>query len=181
LGLAAILAVTVSAAGVICLSLNQTRLTPGALRSGLAEKPTLIGFACAACLGASVVFFRGGALALGHDNVAMAAGYTFALSVVLQTLMMGAWIRWREPGEFTRVLRHWRWAAPVGVAGALGSICWFTAFTMQNAAYVRALGQIELVFTFITTVLVFRERVSRMEITGILLVIGAILLLLLAG
>jgi len=28
---------------------------------------------------------------------------------------------------------------------------------------------------------VFRERVSRMEITGILLVVGAILLLLLAG
>ncbi len=181
LGPAAILAVTVSAAGVICLSLNQTRLTLGALRSGLAEKPTLIGFACAACLGASVVFFRGGALALGHDNVAMAAGYTFAIAVVLQTLVMGAWILWREPGEFTRVLRHWRWAAPVGVAGALGSICWFTAFTMQNAAYVRALGQIELVFTFIASVVVFRERVGRMEITGIVLVVGAILLLLLAG
>ncbi|MHA1529029.1 MAG: EamA family transporter [Alphaproteobacteria bacterium] len=181
LGLAAILAVIVSAAGVVCLSLDRTRLGLGALLAGLAEKPTLIGFACAACLGASVVFFRGGALALGHDNVAMAAGYTFAISVVLQTLLMGAWIRWREPGEFRRVLRNWRWAAPVGVAGALGSICWFTAFTMQNAAYVRALGQIELVFTFIASVAFFRERVSRMEVTGIVLVVGAILLLLLAG
>jgi len=181
LGLAAILAVVVSAAGLICLSLNQTRLTPGALLAGLADKPTLIGLACAACLGASVVFFRGGALALGHDNVAMAAGYTFAVAVVLQTLMMGAWVRWREPGEFTRVLRNWRWAVPVGVAGALGSVCWFTAFTMQNAAYVRALGQVELVFTFIASVAFFRERVSRMEITGIVLVVGAILLLLLAG
>jgi drug/metabolite transporter (DMT)-like permease len=181
LGPAAIVAVLVSAAGVVCLSLDRTRLGLGALLSGLAEKPTLIGFACAACLGASVVFFRGGALALGHDNVAMAAGYTFAIAVVLQTLMMGAWIRWREPGEFTRIFRHWRWAAPVGVAGALGSICWFTAFTMQNAAYVRALGQIELVFTFLASVAVFRERVSRMEVTGIVLVVGAILLLLLAG
>jgi len=181
LGQVAILAVLISAAGVLCLSMDRTRLTPGALLSGLAEKPTLIGFACAACLGASVIFFRGGALALGHDNVAMAAGYTFAVGVVLQTVVMGAYIIWREPGEFTRVLRHWRWAAPVGVAGALGSICWFTAFTMQNATYVRALGQIELVFTFVAAVAVFRERVSRMEITGILLVVGAILLLLLAG
>jgi len=181
LGLVAILAVTISAAGVVCLSMDRTRLTLGALFSGLAEKPTLIGFACAACLGASVIFFRGGALALGHDSVAMAAGYTFAIAVVLQTLMMGVWIRWREPGEFTKVLRHWRWAAPVGVAGALGSVCWFTAFTMQNATYVRALGQIELVFTFAVTVAVFREQVSRMEIAGILLVASAIFLLLLAG
>ena len=181
LGLLAVLAIAISAGGVVCLSMDQTRLTPGALLAGLTEKPTLIGLLCAACLGASVVFFRGGALSLGHDNVAMAAGYTFAISVVLQTLMMGAYIRWREPGEITRVIRHWRWAAPVGIAGALGSVGWFTAFTMQNAAYVRAVGQVELVFTFLASVLIFRERVSRMEIIGILLVAGAILLLVLAG
>jgi drug/metabolite transporter (DMT)-like permease len=69
----------------------------------------------------------------------------------------------------------------VGVAGALCSICWFTAFTIQNATYVRAVGQIELVFTFIATVVFFREKVSRLEIGGIVLVVGAILLLLLGG
>ncbi len=45
----------------------------------------------------------------------------------------------------------------------------------------RALGQIELVFTFLASVAVFREQVSRMEVTGIVLVVGAIVLLLLAG
>jgi drug/metabolite transporter (DMT)-like permease len=181
LTLAAGLAILLSATGVVCLSMDQTNLTLGRLFSGLGEKPTLIGLLCAGCLGASVVFFRGGALALGHDNVAMAAGFTFAVSVVLQTAMMGVWIIWREPGEFRKVFRHWRLAAPVGVAGALGSVCWFTAFTMQNAAYVRALGQIELVFTFIATIVFFREKVSRLETGGIVLVVGAILLLLLAG
>jgi drug/metabolite transporter (DMT)-like permease len=181
LGLVAGLAVALSAVGVICLSMDQAKLTPGALLAGLAEKPTLIGLLCAACLGASVVFFRGGALSLGHDNVAMAAGFTFAISVVLQTVMMGAYIHWREPGQIRAVLRHWRWAAPVGIAGALGSICWFTAFTMQNAAYVRALGQIELVFTFLASVIVFREKVGRIELLGILLIAAAILLILLAG
>jgi drug/metabolite transporter (DMT)-like permease len=46
---------------------------------------------------------------------------------------------------------------------------------------VRALGQIELVFTFIATIVFFREKVSRLETGGIVLVVGAILLLLLAG
>jgi drug/metabolite transporter (DMT)-like permease len=180
LGLVAGLAILISAAGVICLSMDQTSLTLARLFSGLADKPTLIGLLCAACLGASVVFFRGAALALGHDSVAMAAGYTFAIAVVLQTVMMGLFLRWREPGQIGAVLGHWRWAAPVGIAGGLGSICWFTAFTLQNAAYVRAVGQIELVFTFLASVLFFREKVRSMEVVGILLVVGAILLLLLA-
>ena len=51
--------------------------------------------------------------------------------------------------------------------------------TIQNAAYVRALGQIELVFTFLASALIFRERSNRFEITGIVLVIAGILALLL--
>jgi drug/metabolite transporter (DMT)-like permease len=51
--------------------------------------------------------------------------------------------------------------------------------TIQNAAYVRALGQIELVFTFAAAVFFFRERPNRTEVVGVLLVIGGILLLLL--
>jgi len=181
LGPVAILAVAVSVAGVMCLTMDEANVTLGRLVTGLGERPTLVGLLCAACLGASVVFFRGGALSLGHDSKVMAAGYTFAVSVVLQTVIMGAWLRWREPGELTRVLGHWRWAGQVGVAGALASVCWFTAFTLQNAAYVRALGQIELVFTFASSVIFFRERVRRWEVIGIVLIVGAILLLLLAG
>jgi drug/metabolite transporter (DMT)-like permease len=181
LGPAAIAAVAVSAAGVICLSMDEAKVTLRSLLAGLGERPTLIGLLCAGCLGASVVFFRGGALALGHDSRVMAAGYTFAVSVVLQTLIMGAWLAWREPGELCRVLREWRVAGQVGIVGALASVCWFTAFTLQNAAYVRALGQIELVFTFAASVLFFRERVRRREVAGVVLIVGAILLLLLGG
>jgi len=181
LTLVAVIAIAISAAGVICLSMDQTSLTLRRLFTGLAEKPTLIGLLSAACLGGSVVFFRGAALALHHDSVVMAAGYTFAVSVVLQVIMMGVFIRWREPGQISAVLGHWRWAGPVGIAGALGSVCWFTAFTLQNAAYVRAVGQVELVFTFIASVVFFHEKVRALEILGILMVAGAILLLLLAG
>jgi drug/metabolite transporter (DMT)-like permease len=44
---------------------------------------------------------------------------------------------------------------------------------------VRALGQIELIFTFIASVFFFRERTSRAEIAGILLVAAGIVLLIL--
>jgi drug/metabolite transporter (DMT)-like permease len=63
--------------------------------------------------------------------------------------------------------------------GGLASIGWFSAFTLQNATYVRALGQIELIFTFIATLFIFREKVSRAEIAGIALIAGAIIIILL--
>ena len=64
-------------------------------------------------------------------------------------------------------------------SGAVASIGWFTAMTIQNAALVRALGQIELVFTMVASVVVFREKIVRTELIGILLVVGGILILLL--
>jgi branched-chain amino acid aminotransferase len=85
-----------------------------------------------------------------------------------------------EPGEITRVIQAWKVAGWVGLSGMLGSAGWFTAMTIQNAAYVRALGQIELVFTFAASYFFFHERANRIELAGIALVIGGILLLLLS-
>jgi drug/metabolite transporter (DMT)-like permease len=62
----------------------------------------------------------------------------------------------------------------------VASAAWFTAFTIQNAAYVRALGQIELVFTFIVSVFFLKEKSNRMEVFGICAIIAGILILLLA-
>jgi len=69
-------------------------------------------------------------------------------------------------------------SAVVGAAGVITSACWFTAMTIKNAAYVRALGQIELVFTFAASIFFFREKTNWKEVAGILLVIAGILVLL---
>ncbi|MDH3231664.1 MAG: DMT family transporter [Alphaproteobacteria bacterium] len=175
----AAIAVGVAAVGVMILSAGQTNLSAASLFTSLAEKPTLIGLASGAFLGASVVFFRGASLALGHDSVVMAAAFTLAVALVIQTAIMGLYLAWREPATLKAVLVHWRWSLAVGIAGVLASICWFTAFTLQNGAYVRALGQIELIFTFVASVFFFRERTSRPEIAGILLVAAGIVLLVL--
>ena len=110
----------------------------------------------------------------------MQAAFTLACVVVFQTAVMTVWIRRREPGELTRVVRGWRIASLVGVSGMFGSAAWFTAMTLEKAAYVRAVGQIELVFTFIASYFFFRERSTALELGGILLVVAGIVILLLA-
>ena len=174
----AIFAIIVSVMGVMAMSLAQTNITFKTLFAGLTKKSTMIGLASGLFLGASVVFFRGAALELDYDGFVMPAAFTLAISVVIQTIFMGLYLLWREPGQMTDVLKNWKWSLAVGVAGVLGSIAWFTAFTLENAALVRAVGQIELVFTFAFSTLIFQEKSTKLEMAGILLVIAGILLIL---
>ena len=173
-------AIAIAAVGVMVLSAGQTHVTAATLLTSLSDRPTLIGLASGAFLGASVVFFRGAALSLGYDGVVMAAAFTLAVALIMQTVLMGAYLAWKERATLTAVIVHWRWSLAVGVAGVAASICWFTAFTLQNAAYVRALGQVELIFTFIASVFLFGEKTNRVEIAGIILVAAGILVLILA-
>ena len=109
------------------------------------------------------------------------AGVTLAVTIGVQTVILGLYLAWREPGQIGRLLRHWRATGLISVTGFMGSVCWFSAMTLQNAAYVRALGQIELVFTFITSRLLFREETSAREVTGVALVVCGLLILVLGG
>jgi drug/metabolite transporter (DMT)-like permease len=181
LSFVAIIAILISLIGVLALSIAETKLTPSNLISSLKEKPTIIGLTCGAFLGASVVLFRGGALTLGGEGFIMQAAFTLAIAVIMQTIMMGVYLALREPKQLKAVIIHWRPSLSVGVAGVIASIAWFSAFTLQNAAYVRALGQIELVFTIIVTAIFFREKIKNSEFIGIFFIIFGILILLLAN
>ena len=90
-------------------------------------------------------------------------------------------LRVREPGQLTLVCRTWRISGAVGLAGMSASACWFTAMTIRNAAHVKALGQVELLFAFVVSAAFFRERVTGREVLGVLLVVTGILALLLRG
>jgi drug/metabolite transporter (DMT)-like permease len=179
LGVGAAAAIVISLIGVMAISVARTRISPLGLLTSLAEKSALIGIASGAFFGLSAISYRGASLSLGDHGFLIRAAYTLAFVTTFQTLVMAVYMRLREPGQVTAVFRAWRVAAWAGVSGMIASACWFTAMTIQNAAYVRALGQIELVFTFAAAVFFFRERPNRTEVVGILLVIGGILLLLL--
>ncbi|MBD3788005.1 MAG: EamA family transporter, partial [Sphingomonadales bacterium] len=106
---------------------------------------------------------------------------TLACVTLAHSLGMALWLRFFEPGEISRVLGAWRRTIWVGVAGILGSAGWFSAFALQGAAWVRAVGQVEMVFTLLASVLIFRERLSARERAGIALVIAALIVIVLAG
>lgn len=107
----------------------------------------------------------------------MRATVTLAAVVMMQTLIMVVWLRLREPGQMRSVWAARRVAVWIGLTSMGGSLCWFIAFTLQNAAYVKALGQLELILSVAASTLFFRERITGREWTGIAVLAASILML----
>lgn len=171
-------AIVVGVAGVMLISVARMPLSARNLLSAMTGRTALIGIASGAVFGISAVAYRSAALSLDGPNAVMQAAVTLACVTTFQTAFMLVWMMINDPSEIGRVVRSWRSSSLVGLAGVTGSACWFTAMALQQVAYVRALGQIELLFTFAASVFVFREKINRMELSGCLMIVAGILLLL---
>lgn len=127
----------------------------------------------------SGVTYRGASLELASDDPFLRAMVTLGAVTASQTIAMSLWLRWREPGQIGAVIAARARAVWIGLTSMAGSLCWFTAFTLQNAAYVNAVGQVELIFSLAASVLFFNERFTRREAAGIALLSASVLLLVL--
>lgn len=174
----AIGAIIVGVFGVMMISVARMPLSWRNLLAAMTGRTALIGIASGAIFGISAVAYRSAALSLDGPNPVMQAAVTLACVTTFQTAFMLVWMMVKDPSEIGRVARSWRSSSLVGLAGVTGSACWFTAMALQQVAYVRALGQMELLFTFAASVFVFREKINRMELLGCLLIVAGILFLL---
>lgn len=172
------IAILIGAAGVMTLSLAKTDAGLRHFLFGWTEKSALIGIASGFLFGVSALTIREASLSLDGGDAFIRAGFTLACITVMQTVLMGIYLALREREQLVKVIVTWRVSALVGITGVLGSACWFLAMTLQKVAYVRTVGQVELVFTFIASYFFFKERASRAEIAGIGLIVAGIVVLL---
>ncbi|HZZ93915.1 MAG TPA: DMT family transporter [Usitatibacter sp.] len=155
------LAVLSGTAGVFLLS--------GGWRADFAARTAVMGVACGGLLALAMVSFRGAELALGEGSFVMTAAYTLLVAQVIQSVLLGGWLLVRDAQVVVRVLKAWRVSLFAGLMGAAASAGWFTAFAMEPVAHVRTLGLIELVFSYIVSRRLFRERLRGVELAGMAL------------
>ncbi|MEC7764100.1 MAG: DMT family transporter [Pseudomonadota bacterium] len=170
-GLAAIL---IGVVGVILLSWRT-----GGGRLALFNRASGLGILAGALFGLAAIGYRGATLEIASDSAFFRAVVTLAAVTTFQSIAMAIYLRTAQPGEMTRVAKRWRMTALVGITGMLGSLGWFVAFALENAAYVRALGQIELVFSLMVAWLIFHDRSTRREVLGMALLLISIVALIL--
>ncbi|MEM7731953.1 MAG: EamA/RhaT family transporter [Pseudomonadota bacterium] len=140
-----------------------------------------LGLASGAFFAVSAVGYRGAVLEIGVSDAFLRGMLTVAVVTVMQSAAMAVWLGVREPGEIGRIWAARRAAVWIGVTSMAGSVGWFTAFALQNAAYVFAVGQVEVIFSLLASVLFFKERVAAREMLGIALLTASIVVLVVFG
>lgn len=174
-------AIAVSVLGVMLISVARVPLSWRALFLSMVTRTALFGLASGTLFGISAVAYRAASIALGGPNFMMQAAVTLAFVILFQTVLMGIWMLWRDRAEIGRIVRAWRPSLVVGAAGACASFGWFMAMTLEQAAVVKALAQVEMIFTFASSVFFFREAINLKETLGCVLIVMGILLLLILG
>lgn len=169
-----VVALVISAAGVMAMS------APGATWSLQFDRAAVYGLGAGTLFGITAVGIRGANLALGGSFITSAA-VTLGIMVAMQAVVLGGYVAWREPIQFRALLRAWRPSLAVGLLSALGSVGWFTGMALEKAAYVRTLGQVELVFTVLASRFYFRETLRPREIGGMILIVAGIIILVLVA
>ena len=171
--------ILISFIGVIALSVARTAVTPRAILTSLGSPVALMGLGCGAGFAIASVCYRAASLALEDNGFAVSAATTLTAVLIWQTLIMSVWLGLRDRASLKQSYVRWRPALAVGIASVIGSIGWFTAFALENAAYVKALGPVELVFALATSTLIFKEKTNRGELVGIALVVAGLVLIIL--
>ncbi len=171
------LAILIGLVGVLILS--DTPNTNGSFRERFLTRAVALGLLSGAFFAMAAIGYRGATLQVASDDPIIRAGVSLVLVTLSQTVMMGLWMRFKQPGELTRVWQARRTAVWVGITSMAGSFGWFVAFTLQTAAYVQAVGQIELIFSIMASTLFFKEKITAKEITGIAVLTVSIMLLIL--
>ena len=172
-------AIAISLVGVVLISVARSASGAAALIQSVFSRTAALGLASGTIFGIAAVCYRAASLSLAGPNFMMQAAVTLLVAIVLQTIIMLVWMWFKSPGELARIRAAWKISALVGLVGATASFGWFMAMTLQTAAAVKALAQVEMIFTFASSVLIFREHVNKLEITGCILIVAGILVLLL--
>ena len=175
LNLFGIFGIIIATIGIIIISVKDLKL----FFNNFFSKTTLIGLLTGLFLGLSVVFFRAAALSLENfsSNFEKAISTLF-FGLVIQTFIITIYLFIFERSEFKKFYDNKFESCLAGFAGFMATMSWFFAFTLIQASFVRALGQIEILFSYLSSKYIFKEKIKISEIVGILIFVSGVMLML---
>lgn len=166
-------AIAVATAGVVVLSTRA-----GGSGGGKGPRAAALGLASGSCFALSAIGYRGAILSLNDHSYVMAATFTVASGLVLQSVLLGVWLSARDRVVMAAIVKAWRPSLFAGFMGALASQFWFLAFALTSAANVRTLALVEVLFAQAISRLVFRQKVSARDVIGIAAIVAGVALLI---
>ena len=129
------------------------------LLNSVSSLGTLIGLLSGLLLAASVVTFRMSIISIDGPLLDRSLFISF-IAIIFQTILVGLYLLLFKKDQLFAVIKFWRPSLPAGLCGTGATFGWFVAFGLTTAAEVRAVGQIELIFSILISIIFFREKIQ---------------------
>lgn len=147
-------------------------LSGGGRKGQLSLKTVSIGLACGTCFALTSLFVRQASQLLDVPFPHNAA-WVLLWVLCIQTTLLVSYIAIKNSSTFVALKNNAKMTLMTSVISCFGTICWFSAMSLQHVAYVKTLGQVEVLLTILLATFWLKNKVCKHEIIGLLLIIVA--------
>ena len=142
-------------------------------------KQVTLGVSCGIFLGLSSVLYKLALDTVTSDLIYKKVLVLSFLALAFQSAIFGIYILVTEGTQNAlKLMLIWKRGLPVGFFACAATFCWFYAFSLVDATLVRAVGQLEIVFSVLISFVFYKERITGFELIGMSLITISILALL---
>ncbi|PKG98154.1 EamA family transporter [Paraglaciecola sp. MB-3u-78] len=152
-------------------------LSGGGRKGQLSVKTVIIGLACGTCFALTSLFVRDASHLL---NVPFphSAAWVLLWVLCIQTSLLVSYIAVKHKSTFVALKNNARMTLATSIISCFGTICWFSAVSLHHVAYVKTLGQVEVLLTMLLATFWLKNKVQKHEIIGLLLIAAAAVLVM---
>lgn len=152
-------------------------LSGGGRKGQLSVKTVIIGLACGTCFALTSLFVRDASHLL---NVPFphSAAWVLLWVLCIQTTLLVSYIAVKHKSTFVALKNNAKMTLATSIISCFGTICWFSAVSLHHVAYVKTLGQVEVLLTMLLATFWLKNKVQKHEIIGLLLIAAAAVLVM---
>ena len=152
-------------------------LSGGGRKGQLSIKTVIIGLACGTCFALTSLFVREASHLL---NVPFphSAAWVLVWVLCIQTTLLVSYIAVKNRSTFIALKNNVKMTLATSIISCFGTICWFSAVSLHHVAYVKTLGQVEVLLTMLVAIFWLKNKVQKHEILGLLLIAAAAILVM---
>ena len=143
----------------------------------LSAKTLALGLGCGLAFALTSLWVREASLTLALPFLPAAAWVLFFV-IATQTIALLVYLTLNDKSTLVKLWQKPKLTFATSFTSCLGSLGWFTAMSLQAVAYVKTLGQIEVLFTLLISIIILKEKLKRQDLIGLALIVFAAVLVI---
>jgi len=152
-------------------------LSGGGRKGQLSLKTVVIGLACGTCFAVTSLFVREASHLL-NIPFPHSAAWVLVWVLCIQTTLLVSYIAVKNRSTFVALKNTAKMTLVTSIISCFGTICWFSAVSLHHVAYVKTLGQVEVLLTMLVATFWLKNTVQKHEVIGLLLIAAAAILVM---